>query len=155
MKQTERVLTCLMPIIAILLLLALFSSLRADLRRLEQESRTLRQQQQRETSKKVNTPLEEEETYISDVSMYNLGDPLQTDDSPCIGASMVNLCQLSKYINVCASNCFDMGTRLEIVGLGECIVLDKMNSRYGCEMIDWAIGKDEKAYSGEYDVIIK
>ena len=151
MKQKE----FLPLIVVVLVILALFGSLRADLRRLEQESRTLRQQQQRETSKKVNTPLEEEETYISDVSMYNLGDTRQTDDSPCIGASMVDLCQLSKYINICASNCFDMGTRLEIVGLGECIVLDRMNSRYGCEMIDWAIGKDEEAYSGKYDVIIK
>lgn len=88
------------------------------------------------------------ETKEVNVTMYNLGDPRQTDvDSPCVGATGVDLCQLKKYINICASNCYPLGTKLEVVGLGECIVLDRMNKRYSCETLDWAVPLGEKTYS--------
>ena len=94
------------------------------------------------------------------VSMYNLGDPNQNDSSPCVGASMVNLCQLIKYTPICASNCYDMGTILEVQGLGTCIVLDRMNKRHtvSCntedEILDWAIPLNQKAISKKHNIIV-
>jgi len=87
-------------------------------------------------------------TYTALVSMYNVGDPSQTDDSPCIGASNKDLCKLIKRgINVCASNYFSIGTKLNFNGLGVCVVEDRMNSRYSggnTIYVDWALPKEFK-----------
>ena len=88
------------------------------------------------------------------MTMYNLGDPSQTDSTPCEGSSMVDLCQLNKYMDICASNCYPMGTILERKDGKQCVVLDKMNKRYteNCgtewEILDWAVGLNENTYSG-------
>lgn len=64
------------------------------------------------------------------VTAYTLGRVEETDDSPCIGASNKDLCEIVRNgIGVCASNEFPLYTRL-MVGDFECIVLDRMNARY-------------------------
>lgn len=81
---------------------------------------------------------------IRRVSAYN-SVPEQTDETPCIGASGDDLCVLyAQGINICASNAFPLGTELQVEGLGECIVLDRMNRRYP-ESVDWYMGMDVQA----------
>jgi len=80
---------------------------------------------------------------IRDFTAYNAGDPYQTDDTPCIGSSGKNICNiLATGTNVCASNEFAKGTVLEVEGLGQCVVLDRMSARYK-NRIDWAMEADE------------
>jgi 3D (Asp-Asp-Asp) domain-containing protein len=79
-------------------------------------------------------------------TMYNAGDPYQTDSSPCIGATGENICTLiAQGEAVCATNREPFGTILSINGLGECVVKDRMNSRYQGGEIDWAMPADKKA----------
>lgn len=62
--------------------------------------------------------------------------PEQTDASPCIAASGMDICQLNMNLgtlgvdSICASNDFPFGTKLLINGQGTCMVLDRMNARY-------------------------
>lgn len=62
------------------------------------------------------------------VTAYTLR-PEETDDTPCIGAYGDDLCEISKYVQVCASNEFERGTKLK-VGDEECVVMDRMNARF-------------------------
>jgi len=62
------------------------------------------------------------------VTAYTLR-PEETDDTPCIGAYGDDLCEISKSVQVCASNEFGRGTKLK-VGDVECIVLDRMSPRF-------------------------
>lgn len=86
---------------------------------------------------------------IREVAAYNVGDPAQTDDTPCIGAySKVNLCEeLEKGTKVCAANFVPLGTKLQIIaGNGwefECVVWDRMNSRF-TNRVDIAMSLEEK-----------
>ncbi|RKZ11041.1 hypothetical protein DRQ25_00850 [Candidatus Fermentibacteria bacterium] len=81
---------------------------------------------------------------IREVTAYNVGDVAQTDDTPCIGAWGDDLCEMLDWgIKVCASNSFAKGTHLNIKHYGECIVLDRMNSRY-TNRIDIAMKLTEK-----------
>ena len=67
---------------------------------------------------------------IMGISAYNLVES-QCDGSPLIGAFGDNLMELSEQgIQVCASNAFPKDTKLYIQGFGECVVRDRMNSRY-------------------------
>jgi 3D (Asp-Asp-Asp) domain-containing protein len=71
------------------------------------------------------------EKVIREITAYNLGDPSQTDDDPCIMASGLNGCELlEKGIKICAANFVPFHTKLNIDNFGECEVLDRMNSRY-------------------------
>lgn len=64
------------------------------------------------------------------VTSYTLGRPEENDNTPCIGAYNINLCELAKQgIKICASNAYKKDTKLK-VGEIECVVLDKMNLRY-------------------------
>lgn len=64
------------------------------------------------------------------ITSYTLGRPEETDDTPCIGASGHDLCELvKKGERVCASNEFRLGTRIAFAGT-ECVVLDRTNARY-------------------------
>lgn len=65
---------------------------------------------------------------VRTVTAYTLR-PEETDDSPCIGAYNDDLCEISKTVQVCASNEFKRGTKLK-VGDVECIVMDKTSPRY-------------------------
>lgn len=80
---------------------------------------------------------------IFQVSAYN-SVPGQTDSTPCLSASGENICELHEDgLGICASNDYPFGTALFVEGLGNCVVLDRMNSRYtGKSRIDWFIGND-------------
>ena len=79
------------------------------------------------------------------VTAYNVGVVAQTDDTPCVGASGDNLCELvNQGINICAANFVRLGTIIEIEGFGTCVVLDRMNKRY-TSRVDIAMGPDEIA----------
>lgn len=86
---------------------------------------------------------------IREVTAYNVGDPFQTDDSPCIGAyDKVNLCEeVANGVNVCAANFVPLGTKLQITANNgwefECIVWDRMNSRFA-NRVDIAMSLEEK-----------
>ncbi len=68
---------------------------------------------------------------IREITAYNVGIVWQTDDSPCIGASGDNICQLlDQGVKVCATNFVPLYSELEIENYGRCVVLDRMNSRY-------------------------
>jgi 3D (Asp-Asp-Asp) domain-containing protein len=78
------------------------------------------------------------------VTAYNVGDTSQTDDTPCIGASNVDLCKLVKLgIPICAANFVPLGSKLKIEGYGECYVLDRMNKKYN-QRVDIAFPKGDK-----------
>ena len=78
------------------------------------------------------------------ITAYNVGDPSQTDSTPCISASGDNICNLlAQGKKICAANFVPLGTMLEIEGLGTCEVLDRMNARYA-DRIDWAMETHQK-----------
>ncbi len=80
---------------------------------------------------------------VRKVTAYNVGDPKQTHSRPCIGASVDNLCNLVKRgVHVCAANFVPLRSKLYVDKLGECVVLDKMNARFG-NRVDLAMEKSE------------
>ena len=75
------------------------------------------------------------------VTAYN-SLPWQTDATPCIGAQGTDICEIYEAgENVCAANFVPLGTVLEVEGLGECVVRDRMNARYYYR-VDWYMGMD-------------
>jgi len=65
------------------------------------------------------------------VTAYNVGDPAQTDASPCIGAGNENLCRaVAKGEKVCAANFVPLNTYLHIRGHGIYRVADRMHDRF-------------------------
>jgi len=94
---------------------------------------------------------------IREVTAYDVGDPLQTDDSPCIGAySKVNLCdEVEKGTRICAANFVPLGTRLQITANNgwefECVVWDRMNSRFA-NRVDIAMSLEEKERAVKFGV---
>lgn len=80
---------------------------------------------------------------IREVTMYNAGDPNQTDSSPCISANGENICNaIALGYKRCAANFVPIGTDLIIQHYGECKVTDRMNSRYK-NRVDIAVSVDE------------
>lgn len=66
----------------------------------------------------------------------------ETDASPCIAANNKNICEIAKTgVNICAANFVPLGTTLHVEKLGECIVMDRMNSRYP-NSVDWYMQMD-------------
>ena len=67
----------------------------------------------------------------------------ETDSTPCISADGTNICKYDGC--VVASNDYPFDTVLLIEGFGECIVKDRMSSRYtGTGNMDIYFGKDLK-----------
>ena len=66
----------------------------------------------------------------------------ETDSSPEIAANGMNIWTLyQRGDKSCASNDYKMGTKLTLVGIGDCVIRDRMNTRYtGTGRIDWYIG---------------
>ena len=110
------------------------------------------------SNQSVVTPAEKKETIevievvsetIREVTAYNVGDPNQTDDTPCISAySKVDLCEeVAKGTNVCAGNFVPLGTHLQITASNgwefECVVWDRMASKYA-NRVDIAMSLEEK-----------
>ena len=77
------------------------------------------------------------------VTAYNVGDPRQTDDTPCISANGENICRaLANGEMRCAANFVPLGSRLHVDKIGVCLVTDRMNKRYR-NRVDIAMQKDE------------
>ena len=77
------------------------------------------------------------------VTAYNVGDPRQTDDTPCISANGENICRaLAEGEMRCAANFVPLGSRLHVDKIGVCLVTDRMNRRYR-NRVDIAMQKDE------------
>lgn len=80
---------------------------------------------------------------IREVTAYNVGVVAQNDASPCISANGENIClAVERGYKRCAANFVPFGTRLYVEGFGECLVTDRMNSRYQ-NRVDVAMSKDE------------
>ncbi|MEA2085214.1 MAG: hypothetical protein U9O82_13455 [Thermodesulfobacteriota bacterium] len=78
------------------------------------------------------------------VTAYNVNDPDQCFGDPCISANGENICNaLDLGHKRCAANFVPLGTRLFVENNGECLVTDRMNSRYK-NRVDIAMKKDEK-----------
>lgn len=86
---------------------------------------------------------------------YTLGNPAETDDTPCIGASNLDLCEIVRAGGVVyASNEFPLHTRISVDGV-EGIVLDRMNKRY-TNRIDIAMLDRSKALAwGKREVSVR
>jgi len=77
------------------------------------------------------------------VTAYNVGDPRQTDDTPCISANGENICRaLAEGEMRCAANFVPLGSRLYVDKVGVCLVTDRMNKRYR-NRVDIAMRKNE------------
>ena len=89
---------------------------------------------------------------VRNVTAYNVGDPRQTHSKPCIGASGDNLCKLvEKGVNVCAANFVPLKSKLYVDKVGECVVLDRMNSRFG-NRVDLAMEKRQHRQAVKFGV---
>jgi 3D (Asp-Asp-Asp) domain-containing protein len=77
------------------------------------------------------------------VTAYNVGDPRQTDDTPCISANGENICRaLAEGEMRCAANFVPLGSHLYVDKIGVCLVTDRMNRRYR-NRVDIAMQKEE------------
>ena len=85
-----------------------------------------------------------ESEIIREVTSYNVGDISQTDSSPCHSANGENICRaLELGYKRCAANFVPFGTILMIDKYGECMVTDRMNSRFN-NRVDIAMKLSEK-----------
>ena len=90
-----------------------------------------------------NQPYRVKSETIRVVTAYNVGDPGQTDDTPCISANGENICSaLANGEMRCAANFVPLGSRLHVDKIGVCLVTDRMNKRYR-NRVDIAMQKDE------------
>ena len=77
------------------------------------------------------------------VTAYNVGDPRQTDDTPCIAANGEDICSaLAKGEMRCAANFVPLGSHLYVDKIGVCLVTDRMNKRYR-NRVDIAMEKND------------
>lgn len=80
---------------------------------------------------------------VREVTAYNVGVREQTSETPCIGASGKNLCELvERNVKVCAANFVPLGTTLRIEGYGVCVVLDRTHRRFS-HRVDIAMRENE------------
>jgi len=90
------------------------------------------------------------ETRQRQISAYNAGDIYQCDGSPCISANGENICEaLKQGFKRCAANFVPFGTVLDIEGYGQCLVTDRMNSRY-TSRVDIAMPLSAKQEAREF-----
>jgi 3D (Asp-Asp-Asp) domain-containing protein len=86
------------------------------------------------------------------VTAYNVGDPFQTDTTPCIGAGDGNLCRaVARGEKVCAANFVPLNTYLYIRGYGVYRVADRLNSRFK-NRVDIAMASHQKDKAREFGV---
>ncbi len=89
---------------------------------------------------------------IREVTAYNVGVRGQTSNDPCIGSTGRNLCRLvARGLKICAANFVEPETILHIEGYGECVVLDRMNRRYG-HRVDIAMNENEVDRAIEFGI---
>ena len=88
--------------------------------------------------------------YTAEFSAYSLSES-ETDGDPCTGARSLNLCKLKpileeRGLKICASRDLPLDTMIDIEGVGQCIILDRMNLRYlGTGNIDILMDSKEVA----------
>lgn len=95
----------------------------------------------------------EQEIYklTAEFSAYTLSEA-ETDQDFCIGSRNLNLCKLKpileeRGLKICASRDLPLDTMISIEGVGECIILDRMNIRYkGTGNIDILMDSKEEAF---------
>lgn len=93
-------------------------------------------------SKEVNK--KQYEGTIREISAYNVGDINQCYGNPCQSANGENIClAVASNYSRCAANFVPFGTRLLIEHYGECLVTDRMNSRYP-ESVDLAMSNSKE-----------
>ncbi|MFH0840753.1 MAG: hypothetical protein V1865_02110 [bacterium] len=81
---------------------------------------------------------------VRGITAYNVGDIYQCAGDPCISANGENICEaLARGYRRCAANFVKFGTILEIEGYGQCMVTDRMNSRYP-DRVDIAFKYEEQ-----------
>ncbi len=86
------------------------------------------------------------------VTAYSVGDSLQTDSRPCVGAGHKNLCHaLALGEKICAANFVPLNTYLYIQDYGIYRVADRMNSRFG-NRVDIAMGAWQKERALDFGV---
>ena len=94
-------------------------------------------------------------TYTIPMTAYT-SEPGQTDDSPCITASGLDVCERDEE-NVVAANFLPLGTRVripELYGNRVFYVEDRMNARYNYKMDIWMKQKhDAKKFGVKYTTI--
>ena len=92
----------------------------------------------------------EQEWSTRKVTAYNVGDPDQTDGTPCRTADGSNAClELALGEKICAANFVPIGTKLVIEGIGVCTVKDRLNSRFK-NRIDIAMEAHEKGLAKKF-----
>ena len=107
------------------------------------------------TSKDITTTESELNTqpsyeFTAEFSAYTLSES-ETDKDFCIGSRNLNLCKLKpiledRGLKICASRDLPLDTVISIEGIGECIILDRMNFRYlGTGNIDILMDNKEEA----------
>lgn len=73
-----------------------------------------------------------------------MGDPVQTDHTPCIVADGSNACkELARGKKICTANFVPLGSRIFIQDFGICTIKNRLSSRYA-NRVDVAMGKDQK-----------
>lgn len=90
---------------------------------------------------------------LREVSAYNIGDPAQTDSSPCIGATGENLCAaLDRGEKIVATNELPLHSKVEING-EVYVVKDRMNKRFN-HRYDIAFKANEKSRAINFGIQI-
>lgn len=107
-------------------------------------------------SNKYPTPTPQQPTpeityhLTAEFSAYTLSED-ETDGDPCTGSRSLNLCKLKpileeRGLKICASRDLPLDTMIDIEGIGQCIILDRMNIRYlGTGNIDILMDSKENA----------
>jgi len=94
-------------------------------------------------------------SYLVPITAYT-SEPAQTDDTPCVTASGLDVCERN-IENVVAANFLPLGTRVRIPELyGDRVfyVEDRMNKRYNYKMDIWMKEKsDAKVFGVQYATI--
>ena len=87
-----------------------------------------------------------------DIFAYNVGDPRQTDATPCIGATGEDLCRaLANGQKIVALNFLPLGSLIEIKGLGIYRVADRKAKKHP-QSIDIAFPSDQYQEAMEFGI---
>lgn len=87
---------------------------------------------------------------VRTVTAYNVGDPRQTSDRPCLAAGGEDLCRaLAAGEKICAANFVPLGTLLDIESCGICRVADRTAERFE-NRVDIAMPQDQRRQALEF-----
>ena len=93
-----------------------------------------------------------EHVFIATVTAYNSVEE-QTDDDPCIAADGTDICYALRHgERACAANGFRFGTRLDVPGIGQCVVRDRTASRFGSRIDVYFGGRGQIKAAKEWGI---